>query len=99
MCRRLVREVGNRALPKQQRGESTRELGVGSSRPAPCPRGLAGAEPLPPSPKQPIAGAELWVLGKAGERDCPEALPLAQHLLSSREELFHHRKIWTEITP
>lgn len=68
----------------------------GAPTPAPCPRGLAGTEP---PLKHPIAGAELWVLDKAGERDCPEALPLAQHLLSSREELFHRRKIWTEITP
>jgi len=45
------------------------------------------------------AGAELRALGTAGERAGPEALPLAQRLLSSRHELVHRRKIWPTITP
>lgn len=40
---------------------------------------------------------KAWPLPR--EREGPEALLLAQRLLGSREELFHHRKIWTKITP
>lgn len=90
MRRRLVCEGGGSS---QNTSEELR--GDSDSHPptAPQPGGLAGAEPHP--------GAELGGPDKASpprERSSPEALPLAQRLLSSRQELFHHRKIWTKIT-
>lgn len=79
--------------PKHQRG-ARRGQQLPLPHCTPPGGGLAGAEPRP--------GAELGVRDKApppGERSSPEALPLAQRLLSSRQELFHQRKIWTKITP
>lgn len=64
-------------------GKSTRS----SPNPMPCPR-----RPSPP-------GHPVGVGLRVPERGSPQALPPAQRLLSSRRELFHHRKIWTEITP
>lgn len=53
-----------------------------------------------PHPTLPKGAEPPWTPGlRVPERGSPQALPPAQRLLSSRQELFHRRKIWTKITP